>query len=437
MNEEGVEFEASMEQVADLLPWLADYPLATAALSLLLLLMLVWLARLVAVKVLLKAVVTFAERSAISWDDILVKEKVFHRLIPVLPMLVLHWGILLIPGLWPELVHFIQVIVTSVIILLLARSLSAFLSAVNAIYQRFSVAVGRPIKGYIQVLQVLTYLVAGILIISQLMNKSPLFFLSGLGAMTAVLLLIFRDTLLSLVAGIQLTSNDLIRVGDWIEMPGFNADGDVVDIALNVVKVQNWDRTITVIPTHKFLEHSFKNWRGMFESGGRRIMRSLHIDMSTVRFLTPEEIEKFRRYVALKGYIEQKVEEIEQYNRERVPADVADVVVNRRALTNLGTFRAYITHYLRNHPGIHDELIFLIRQLEPTPQGLPLQIYVFTRDTRWVFYEGIQADIFDHLLAVLPEFGLRVYQQPSGADLQRLVYGQAEVSSVTRERVEG
>jgi miniconductance mechanosensitive channel len=299
--------------------------------------------------------------------------------------------------------------------------MSALLTATNAIYQRFSVSVGRPIKGYLQVLQVVTYGVAGILVISQLMDKSPLFFLSGLGAMTAVLLLIFRDTLLSLVAGIQLTSNDLIRVGDWIEMPNFNADGDVIDIALNVVKVQNWDRTVTMIPTHKFLEHSFKNWRGMFDSGGRRIMRSIHIDMSTVRFLTPDEIARFKRIIVLKSYIEAKIDEVERYNREVIPPDVADVKVNQRALTNLGTFRAYVTDYLRNHPQIHKELTFLVRQLEPTPQGIPIQIYVFTTDTRWGFYEGIQADIFDHLLAVMPEFGLRVFQQPAGSDLRRLV----------------
>lgn len=416
-----IEGSAMISKWSELIPWIEDYPLALTGTSMLVLLLAVWIARLIATRVLLKAIVTFAKKSAITWDDILVEHQVFHRLIPVLPILVLHWGVLFIPGLMPQIVYFLQVIATCAIIVLLARSLSAFLTAVNAIYQRFSVSVGRPIKGYLQVLQVVTYIVAGILVISQLMDKSPLFFLSGLGAMTAVLLLIFRDTLLSLVAGIQLTSNDLVRVGDWIEMPNFNADGDVIDIALNVVKVQNWDRTITMIPTHKFLEHSFRNWRGMSESGGRRIMRSIHIDMSTIRFLTPEEIDKFKRYMVLKDYIEKKVEEIQTHNTTLVPADIADVRANQRALTNLGTFRAYVSHYVRNRPDIHDQLTFLVRQLEPTSQGIPLQIYVFTNDVRWVFYEGIQADIFEHLLAVLPEFGLRVFQQPAGSDLRRLI----------------
>ncbi|MFU8806998.1 MAG: mechanosensitive ion channel family protein [Bradymonadaceae bacterium] len=409
---------------SETVPWLAwveDYPIAITGAGILFLLVVIWISKAIAGRYILKAIVRFAEKSAITWDDTLVQEKVFHRLVPVVPVLALHWGILFIPGLPAEVVHFVQIIAMCSIIVLMARSLSAFLTAVNIIYQRHPVAVGRPIKGYLQVLQVLTYLVAGILVISLLMDKSPLFFLSGLGAMTAVLLLIFRDTLLSLVAGIQLTSNDLIRVGDWIEMPNFSADGDVVDIALNVVTVQNWDRTLTVIPTHKFLEHSFRNWRGMFESGGRRIMRSIHLDLSTVRFLTPEEIEKFRRYVVLRDYIEAKVEEIENYNTELIPAEYADVMANQRALTNVGTFRAYITNYLKAHPNINNDLILLIRQLEATPQGLPIQIYAFTNDTRWVYYEGIQGDLFDHLLAILPEFGLRVYQQPAGTDLTGLV----------------
>jgi miniconductance mechanosensitive channel len=360
------------------------------------------------------------KRSKTWWDDVLVERKVFQRLVPLVPAFVLHWGITLVPHLPDVAVTIVQRVAIATMVVVIVRSFSALLTAVNDIYSRYPASKDRPIKGYLQVAKILAYLTAAILVIAVLMDREPWLFLSGLGAMTAVLLLIFRDTLLSLVAGIQLTGNDLIRVGDWIEMPQFNADGDVVDISLNVVRVQNWDRTFTVIPTHKFLEHSFKNYRSMFEGGGRRIMRSIHIDTSTIRFLTSEEIQRYSRFLLLKDYIREKVEELESYNREHVPSDVADVVANARHLTNIGTFRMYALNYLKHHPKIHQELLILVRQLEPTAHGLPLQLYAFTNDTAWVNYEGIQADIFDHLLAVAPEFGLRIFQEPSGNDLTTL-----------------
>jgi miniconductance mechanosensitive channel len=251
--------------------------------------------------------------------------------------------------------------------------------------------------------------------VAELAGQTPWFFVSGLGAMMAIILLIFRDTLLSLVASVQLTNNDLIRVGDWIEMPQFGADGDVVDIALNTVKVQNWDRTITVIPTHKFLEHSFRNWRSMFDGGGRRIKRAIYIDMSGVRFLTDGEIQRLSRFALLEDYMAEKRRELEAWNARHAGDPV--VIGNARRLTNIGTLRAYIIAYLRNHPRIHSELTFLVRQLAPTPEGLPLEIYVFSSDTRWGSYEAIQADIFDHILAMVPEFHLSVYQRPSGKDV--------------------
>jgi miniconductance mechanosensitive channel len=240
--------------------------------------------------------------------------------------------------------------------------------------------------------------------------------------MTAVLLLVFRDTLLSLVAGIQITTNDLLRPGDWIEMPQFQADGDVIDIALNSVTVQNWDRTLSVIPTHKFLEHSFKNWRGMSESGGRRIKRAFHVDQTTIRFLTDDEVEAFGRWELLGDYIAGKTGELRAHNESRSEArgTGGNVVPHQRRLTNIGTLRAYVIAYLRAHPGIHQDMTFLVRQLAPGPHGLPIEVYVFTSDIRWPVYEGIQADIFDHLLATVPEFGLRVFQNPSGADVAAL-----------------
>jgi miniconductance mechanosensitive channel len=251
------------------------------------------------------------------------------------------------------------------------------------------------------------------------MDKSPWVFLSGLGAMAAVLLLVFRDTILGLVASLQLTGNDMVHVGDWIEMPQYGADGDVIDVALHTVKVQNWDKTITTVPTHKLIAESFKNWRGMSASGGRRIKRALYVDKNSIRFLTDAELERFKQFALLKGYIATKEQELAEYN---AGLDyVTDAGVNQRRLTNVGTFRAYIVNYLRHHPKIHHEgMTLLVRQLPPGPEGLPIEVYCFTTTTAWVEYEDIQADIFDHLLAVAYEFGLRLYQKPAGADLAAL-----------------
>jgi len=242
--------------------------------------------------------------------------------------------------------------------------------------------------------------------------------LSGLGAMTAVLTFVFKDTILSLVASVQLTSLDMVRVGDWIEMPQCNADGDVIDVALHTVKVQNWDKTLTTIPTHRLIVDSFKNWRGMGESGGRRIKRDLRIDINSVRFLTADEIERVKQFVLLADYIDRKLEDLTAYNAEL--GKVAENV-NLRRLTNIGTFRAYIFNYLKHHPKIHQDMTLIVRQLQPGPTGLPLEIYAFTNVTEWSIYEDIQADIFDHLLAIAGEFGLRMYQEPAGRDFSALV----------------
>lgn len=305
------------------------------------------------------------------------------------------------------------------LIILCVRSISALFGSINRTYSSLTISRNRPIKGFLQILTILIYATALILILSILLNKSPWAFLSGLGAMTAILLLVFRDTLLSFVAGIQLTSNDFIRVGDWIEMPQFGADGDVIDMALNAVTVQNFDKTITVIPTHKFLENSFKNWRGMEISGGRRIKRAINIDLNSVRFLENEEIESFKKFKLLKDYILQKENELKESNAKLSD----DLKVNQRRLTNIGTFRAYLTNYLKNHPRISKDMTLLVRHLDPSPKGLPIEIYIFTATTNWSEYEGIQADIFDHVFAVAPEFGLRVFQEPTGADFQSLRQG--------------
>lgn len=363
----------------------------------------------------LRAIAALARRGQLWWGELFLGQEVIGRFAWFVPLLLIHQGLPFVPHLTPDLASLGQRLAFATLIVITVRALSALLTAANDVYNRYAIAKDRPIKGIVQVTNVVAHLVALIFIIAALVNKSPLWLFSGLGAMTAILLLIFRDTLLSLVAGVQLTANDLIRVGDWIEMPQFDADGDVIDIALNAVRVQNWDKTITAIPAHKFLEHSFKNWRGMRESGGRRIKRSVYIDMRTVRFLTDEEIERFGRFALLRDYIARKRQELEAHNR--VHASEPGVIANARRLTNVGTLRAYLINYLRQHPGVHQDMALLVRQLQPTADGLPLEVYAFSNDTAWASYEGLQADIFDHILAVLPEFGLRVFQAPSGHDV--------------------
>ncbi len=353
-----------------------------------------------------------------TYNAILV-HKVPQRALFFLPLMVLQVGFQILPEFDYEFTQFLIRLVNSTMILVGARTIAAILSTANTLYMRKPEAAQRPIKSYVQLGKVLTYLLAAIFIIAQLSGQSPWYFISGLGAITAIVLLLFRDTLLSLVASIQLTNNDLIRNGDWIEMPQFNADGDVVDIALNTVRVQNFDKTITVIPTHKFLEHSFRNWRGMQESGGRRIMRSLHIDLNSIRFLTYSEIQKLSNSHLLKPYIDKKMEEINAYNEKHLK-DNRTTLTNGRWLTNIGTFRAYIMAYIKNHPRTHKSLLTLVRQLEPTSSGLPMQIYLFTNTTVWAEYEAIQADIFDHLIAVASEFDIKLYQQPSGNDMRAI-----------------
>jgi len=309
-------------------------------------------------------------------------------------------------------------VVAAFVILSIALAISSALTLVNEVYSRRPDAASRPIKGYVQVVKIALFFFAAILMIAVLMEQSPLLLLSGLGAMAAVLMLVFKDTILSLVASVQLTSNDMLRVGDWIEMPELNADGDVIDIALHTVKVQNWDKTVTTIPTHRLISESFKNWRAMFESGGRRIKRSLTIDQTSIRFLEPDEIARLKRFSLLSGYLERKEAEIAEWNAAR-PERMNDVV-NARRITNIGTFRAYVTAYLKSRPDINQDMFLLVRQLAPSETGLPLEIYGFTASTAWAVYEDVQGDIFDHLIAILPEFGLRLFQQPAGSDLARL-----------------
>ncbi len=410
--------------IGPLITWLKAHPLIATVVGLSLLTGAAWLGLVVVRRYVIRAVDLFTRRSTAWWDDLLLDREVLHRLSWIVPALIVYQGVDFVPYLPQILADLVHRVALASLALFGVRAFAALLTAINEIYNRFPISKERPIKGLLQVISIVAHVIGGVLIIAALMDESPLLFFSGLGAMTAVTMLVFRDSILSLVAGVQITANDLIRVGDWIEMPQFNADGDVVDIALNSVRVQNWDKTFTVIPTHKFLENSFKNWRGMQETGGRRIKRSFHIDMSTIRFLTEEEIDRFGRFVLLQDYIAQKKKELKEHNRTH--AAEPGYVANARRLTNVGTLRAYITAYLRQHPGIHQDLTFLVRQLQPGPEGLPIEIYVFVNDVRWAVYEGVQADVFDHILAMVPEFGLRVYQKPSGGDVAAAAAAWAE-----------
>jgi miniconductance mechanosensitive channel len=372
-------------------------------------------------QILLRIVRAIARHSLRAAGDAFIRQNVFGRLSQVVPAVLISVGIDFVPDLSDTLVAVVKNVSSAYIVLMLTLTLAAVLAAGQEIYSTYPVARTRPLKGLVQLLQIVIYALGAIIVVAELADRSPLLFLSGFGAMTAVLLLVFKDTILGLVASVQLTANDMVRVGDWIEMPAFGADGDVVDVALHTVKVQNWDKTITTIPTYKLIAESFKNWRGMSESGGRRIKRPIYIDQSSVRFLNWDEVEELKRFSLLTDYIDAKRRELDEFHAKL--GDAGSAEVNRRRLTNVGTFRAYVRNYLQTHPRINPDMTLLVRQLMPGPDGLPIEIYCFTRTTQWGAYEDIQSDIFDHILAILPEFGLRVYQRPAGADLSALLRG--------------
>lgn len=366
-------------------------------------------------RVLVRLLSFAAKKTRSSWDDVLVEEGVFGHLPYLAPAAVFYLGAHLFPAILVEPIHRITTAYIAVNVVILVDKL---LNTGLVIYRRYPISKERPIKGYIQIVKIFLYVIGGIVVVSLLIDQSPWAFLGGLGALTAVLLLIFRDTILSFVASVQISSNDMVRVGDWIEMPKYRADGDVIEMALNTVKVQNFDKTITTIPTFKLVEDSFKNWRGMQASGGRRIARSIYIDQSSVRFTDDEMVDRFKRIEVLRPYLESKEKELAAYHEEK-GIDTSELL-NGRRLTNIGTFRAYMVAYLKNHPRVRDDMTFLVRLLAPTPEGIPLQMYLFTNTTAWVEYEAIQSDIFDHLLAAISEFDLKVFQKPTGQDVASL-----------------
>lgn len=359
---------------------------------------------------------TIAKRTESKYDDMIVESLHPFRVAYIAPFIVIYYFAYLLP----EYDSFIRQFIIFLILWVVIITINSLLNAVNQIYESNENYSGVPIQGYLDIVKLLFIIVGLILTISLITGQSPLRLLTGLGALTAVMLLIFRDTILSLVASVQISANDLVKEGDWIEVPSFDADGDVVDMSLNSIKIQNWDNTISVVPTHKMLEVSFKNWRGMQESGGRRIKRAINIDLGSVRFCDDKMAEKFRRIDLIRTHIEKKSKEIEAYNKKQ-KVDNSELI-NRRRLTNVGVFRAYIEAYLHNHKDLHQKkMTLIVRQLAPSPTGLPLEVYAFTNTTVWADYEAIQADVFDHLLAVVPEFGLRVFQQPTGLDFRNII----------------
>ena len=405
----------SNESIATLTNGYLDQPWMQSGAALLLLGVFAWIANWIAKRIVLKLLLRLLNHLPFRIEAKHIGV-IVARLSNIVPALVIQIGIGAAPHLPAEAITFVRSLCAAFIILTIAIAVNGLLTLLNDLYQRRPNAANRPIKGYVQLGKLLVYGAAAILIIAALMDESPLLLLSGLGAMAAVLMLVFKDTILSLVASVQIGSADMVRVGDWIEMPQFNANGDVIDIALHTVKIQNFDKTITTVPTHRLISESFRNWRGMAESGGRRIMRSLMIDQRSVGFLDEGNIEKMAQFAVLRSYLNAKKQEIETWNAEHG----ADGTVNGRRLTNIGTFRAYVLAYLQSRSDIAQDKTLLVRQLAPSENGLPMEIYAFASSTGWAEYEGIQADIFDHLIAILPDFDLRLFQRPAGADVAAL-----------------
>lgn len=377
-----------------------------------------WIVDIITKRVIIRIIKGFVEKTKNQYDDIILNKGVFNSLAHISPALVVYYMLPTIIFDFPDSAAFLQKIVLVYMILVAIMVIVSFLNALNEIYMRQGNAHKVPIKGYIQVVQIILFLIGVVWAFSVLFVFDIGKFFAGIGAFAAVLMLIFKDTILGVVASIQISANKMMSLGDWVSMPSRNADGTVVDISVNTVKIQNWDKTIATIPTYAFVTESFNNWRGMEDSGGRRIKRSINIDMSSVKFCTDEMLEKFGRIQLISDYVKSKKMEVEDFNKEMHIDE--SVSVNGRRMTNIGTFRRYMEEYLKSHPKIHNEMTFLVRQLQSTERGIPIEIYVFSNDQAWANYESIQADIFDHILAIMPEFELRVFQNPSGNDFRSL-----------------
>ena len=346
--------------------------------------------------------------------DIMSQHSVIRRIANIVPAIVIMNGIVTVPHLSAKMVSFVQMAAQAFIFLTIALAIGELLNIFNLVYQRNPKSRNKPIKGYLQLIKLIIFIVCGLMILGTFLKKDVFTLLAGFGAMAAVLMLVFQNTILSLVASVQISSYDMVRIGDWIEMPSLNADGDVIDMSLHTITVQNFDKTFTTIPTNKLVTDTFKNWRGMSQAGVRRIKRSLYIDQSSVHFMSEAEQSKLKEFLLLDQYLDHKSTELFEFNQKLSNTSPC----NQRRLTNIGTFRAYVELYLNQHPNISKHQSLIVRQLQPTEKGLPLEIYAFSNQIAWKDYEAIQSDIFDHLIAILPEFGLKIYQAPSGYDMQ-------------------
>lgn len=362
----------------------------------------------------------FAKKTRNQWDNLIVERKIINKLMHLIPAVLVY---ILLPLAIPKeelpsLLGFLRMICSIYIVAVMLRFINASLNLLLEIYNRKESFKNKPLKGFVQIIQVIVFFIGFIIIISILIGKSPATLFAGLGASAAILTLVFKDTILGFVAGIQLSANDMLRPGDWITMSKYGADGTVLEVTLNAVKVRNFDNTITTIPPYALVTDAFQNWRGMQDSGARRIKRSINIDMNSVRFCTPEMLEKFRKISLLTDYIDTKQQELDTYNKKHNIDD--SILINGRRQTNLGVFRAYLVNYLKSNPDVNQNQTCMVRQLQPTEKGIPIELYFFAATTLWIPYEGIQSDVFDHILAILPEFGLRVFQEVSGSDLRHL-----------------
>jgi len=398
----------------NILNWFREYPVLYDNLKFIGVIGLVLLSYFLVKYVISKVVKKITSSTKTEFDDIILNQKLIRRIALIAPVFVLNRFSYLLP----QFENAIETLSAILIVLMIILTIGSVLTSYNDLYERLGKSADRPIKGYLQVAKIFTYFFGVIFIIGIVTGQNVWNLFAGLAAASALVLLIFRDTILSFVASVQINSYDLIRKGDWIEMKKFGADGDVIDISLNVIKVQNWDKTIVVIPTHRILEESFINWRGMQMTGSRRIKRSILIDVNSVKFCNEDMLERFKKYQLVKNYIDEKIEEVEKFNLDNKVDETQ--LINGRRLTNLGTFRIYLENYLKKRQDVNKGLTFMVRQLDPGPTGIPVEVYVFATTTEWVKYEGIQSDIFDHIFAVVPSFDLKIFQTPSGTDFRYL-----------------
>ncbi|WP_338557931.1 mechanosensitive ion channel family protein [Acinetobacter sp. KS-LM10] len=404
----------NIQLIQDIQVWADQFPWLEMLTSLSILLAIAFVANFFTKQVVLRGIRALITRSKLSFGNIIAEHSVIRRISNIVPAIIIMNGIETVPHLSSKIILIVQMLSQAFIFLTIALAISQFLNLFNVIYQRNPKSINKPIKGYLQLVKLIIFIVCGLMILGTFLKKDVFTLLAGFGAMAAVLMLVFQNTILSLVASVQISSYDMVRIGDWIEMPTLNADGDVIDMSLHTITVRNFDKTFTTIPTNRLVTDTFKNWRGMQEQGVRRIKRSIIIDQNSVHFMTALEQSKLREFLLLDQYLDQKNNELKEFNQQYVNSSVN----NQRRLTNLGTFRAYVDYYLKNHEGIAQNQSLIIRQLQPTSEGLPIEIYAFTNTTAWGKYEDIQSDIFDHLLAILPEFGLKIFQNPTGSDFK-------------------